>query len=886
MDSIAITDHGSMYGVIDFYKAAKAEGIKPIIGCEVYIAPQSRLDRTDVREIQNHGLEEEKIANKGLIELARKYGLGLVATNDAHYLKREDSEFHDVLLCIQMGKLVTDTDRMTFSSDDYYVKSPEEMAELFPEYPDALANTVKIAERCNVEFDFEHRHLPNFPLPEGMTDEMYLRQLCEERLLSRYPQETEEIRKRLEYELGVIHSMGFDSYFLIVWDFINYAKEKGIAGLPILTHWNMPCFLSVSSIPERVTMPDIDVDFCYVRREEVIEYVKRRYGEDHVAQIATFGTLAAKGALRDVGRALDMSFNEVSQVTKLIPEELGITIDKALKESSDLMKLYNESPQVQRLIDFARDVEGLPRHSSTHAAGIVIARNPLTDYLPVSVSNGTLVTQYDKDHVEELGLLKMDFLGLRTLTVLADAVKNIERARGEKMESSGMTALVKDLHPEGFVDLIPTVALYRPGPAWQWHGNLWRGALSGAGNADSAGAGWIQSGTGRFAPPCYGGTKEKGLPDELAQHIFDLLTHFADYGFNKSHSAAYAYVAWQTAYLKAHYPAEFMAAMLTSIMDTNDKVGVYIEQCHRMGISILPPDINASGMVFSVDGEAIRFGLAAVKNVGEAAIDGIVKERNKNGAFKDLSDFCNRVDNKAVNRRVMESLIKCGAFDSTGAKRSQLLEALEQALNLAVAAQKDRNSGMMGLFDDSVMEEANQVVLKDLLEVPKAVRLTWEKEITGFYITGHPLDEYGNIIRGFTSIEKVLSGQLAEGKTVKLGGMIISAKRITTKKGDTMCFVELEDFTHSIEVVVFPRVFYECVNNLVPDTAVMVQGKVNIVDDGVKLIADNVTLLKDYQPSYYIMIQAENEKQEIYDAIKGGTCPLQGKLSSDNVFSS
>ena len=534
MNSIAITDHGSMYGTIDFYKAAKAEGINPVIGCEVYVAPRERTEKAEVNgikyfhlillaenntgyknlvqlvskaniegfyykprvdkellrqhhegliclsaciagevpyyihhdemekaeasvkehleifgrenyflEIQNHGIPEEKKANKGLVELAEKYGIGLVATNDAHYLKKEDSDYHDVLLCIQMGRLVTDTDRMKFPSDDYYVKSPEEMAELFADYPEAIENTVKIADRCHVEFDFEHRHLPNFPLPEGMTDEMYLRKLCEDGLSSHYPQETEEIRQRLEYELGVIHKMGFDSYFLIVWDFINYARENGIAvgpGRGSAAGSIVAYILGITDIdplkyallferflnPERVTMPDIDVDFCYVRREEVIEYVKRRYGADHVAQIATFGTLAAKGAIRDVGRALDMSFNEVSQVTKLIPAELGITIDKALKQSADLKSLYEGSPEIKRLIDYARAVEGLPRHSSTHAAGVVIARNPLTDYLPVSFTNGTYVTQYDKDHVEELGLLKMDFLGLRTLTVLADTVKNIK----------------------------------------------------------------------------------------------------------------------------------------------------------------------------------------------------------------------------------------------------------------------------------------------------------------------------------------------------------------------------------------------------------------------------------------------------------------------------
>ena len=1055
MNSIAITDHGSMYGTIDFYKAAKAEGINPVIGCEVYVAPRERTEKAEVNgikyfhlillaenntgyknlvqlvskaniegfyykprvdkellrqhhegliclsaciagevpyyihhdemekaeasvkehleifgrenyflEIQNHGIPEEKKANKGLVELAEKYGIGLVATNDAHYLKKEDSDYHDVLLCIQMGRLVTDTDRMKFPSDDYYVKSPEEMAELFADYPEAIENTLKIADRCHVEFDFEHRHLPNFPLPEGMTDEMYLRKLCEDGLSSHYPQETEEIRQRLEYELGVIHKMGFDSYFLIVWDFINYARENGIAvgpGRGSAAGSIVAYILGITDIdplkyallferflnPERVTMPDIDVDFCYVRREEVIEYVKRRYGADHVAQIATFGTLAAKGAIRDVGRALDMSFNEVSQVTKLIPAELGITIDKALKQSADLKSLYEGSPEIKRLIDYARAVEGLPRHSSTHAAGVVIARNPLTDYLPVSFTNGTYVTQYDKDHVEELGLLKMDFLGLRTLTVLADTVKNIKMSRGEdidlrkipdvdeltgtmlckgqtgavfQMESSGMTALVRDLRPEGFVDLIPTVALYRPGPLGSGMVEDFIKGRAGEKQPEymhpllepilkeTFGVVLYQEQVMQIVQVLAGfslgqadllrramgkkkhsilmaqkenflkGTKERGLTDELANHIFDLLTHFADYGFNKSHSAAYALVAWQTAYLKAHYPAEFMAAMLTSVMDTNEKVSVYIEQCKRMGIKILPPDINASVTVFSVDGEAIRFGMAAAKNVGEAAINVIVKERDRKGKFTSLADFCSRIDSRTMNRRGIESLIKCGAFDSFGAKRSQLLSVLDQALDLAAVSQKDKSTGMAGLFEEEALEEYNEIKLPEMDEVKKDVMLAWEKEITGFYITGHPLDNFAKIINAFNTVEMVLSGNIPDGKTVKLGGLIITSKRIVTKKGDTMCFLELEDFTRSIEVVIFPRVFYECVNSLVPDMAVMVQGKVNVIDDGIKLIADKVIPLSEYQPSYYLQFHEHTAKQEVYKELKEVMAKHKGNI--------
>ena len=1045
MNSLAITDHGSMFGVIDFYKAAKSEGINPIIGCEVYIAPASRRDNFEVDgtkyyhlillaennigyknlvqlvskaniegmyykprvdkellrqhhegliclsaciageipawiirgdmeraerslkeyldifgkdnffiEIQNHGIPEETKANKGLIELADKYHIGLVATNDAHYLTKADSEFHDILLCIQTGKTVDDPSRMKFYGEEFYLKSPAEMAKLFSQYPEAISNTVKIAQRCNVEFDFNSRHLPNFPLPAGMTDEQYLRKLCEDNLPSHYSNETEEIRERLEYELGVIHQMGFDSYFLIVWDFINYARSKKIAvgpGRGSAAGSIVAYLLGITDIdplkyallferflnPERVTMPDIDVDFCYVRRPEVIEYVKRRYGEDHVAQIVTFGTMAAKGAIRDVGRALNMSYSDVSRVTKLVPTELGITIQKAIDNSKELHSLYNESPEVHRLLDFAKGVEGLPRHSSTHAAGIVIARNPLTDYLPVMMSEGTLVTQYDKDHVEELGLLKMDFLGLRTLTVLDDTIKNIKKNRDLdidlrklplvdsktsellcngntgavfQMESSGMTNIIKELRPQGFTDLIPLVALYRPGPLGSGmvddfiagrHGKkkveymhpflepilketfgvvLYQEqvmqivqVLAGfsLGQADllrramgKKKAAILMAQKENFLKGC----EANGIDGELANKIFDLLTHFADYGFNKSHSAAYALVAWQTAYLKANYPEEFMAAMLTSVMDTADKVSFYIEQCRHMGIAVLPPDINVSSVNFSVDNNAIRFGLAAVKNVGEAALKDLESTRKNGGPFTSLMDFCTRIDMRSINKRVIENLIKCGAFDSLGAKRSQLLDILSQTVDAAAASQKDRNSGQMGLFDDDEINAVIEIKLPDIPEAASGTMLAWEKEITGFYITGHPLDAYKKLMEGFTDIGSVLNGKINEGKSVKLGGMLISAKRIATKKGDTMCFAEIEDYSHSIEVVIFPKVFYESVNYLEPDSAVMVAGKVNHTDEGVKVLADKICLLRDYKPDYYLAISAAQETEAVLNALK------------------
>lgn len=1048
MQHLAITDHGNMFGIMDFYKTCRAEGINPVIGCEVYVAPRDRHEQFEIDntryyhlillaennegyrnlvqlvsrantegmyykprvdkdllrkyhkgliclsaciagevpawiirgnmvraeealkeyisifgkenyfiEIQNHGMAEEKKAIDGLVPLAEKYGLGLVATNDAHYLMREDSEFHEVLLCIQTGKTMQDTNRMRFSSDDFYVKSPEEMQDIFSDYPEALSNTVKIAERCHVEFDFDHRHLPNFPLPEGMTDESYLRQLCEQYLPEKYEVITPEVRERLDYELGVIHNMGFDSYFLIVWDFINYARSVNIPvgpgrgsaagsivayslGITDLDPLKYDLLFERFLNPERVTMPDIDIDFCYVRREEVIEYVKRRYGEDHVSQIITFGTLKAKNAVRDVARALGMPYQDGDRVAKLIPGGPKVTLQSALDEVAEFKTLYNTDEDVHRLVDMAKRVEGLRRNCGKHAAGVVIAGHPITDYMPIMIADGALVTQFEKDLVEELGLLKMDFLGLRTLTVLDDAVKNIKRSQNididlrkiphvdEKtsqmlcaggtgavfqMESEGMTRIMKALKPEGFTDLIPLVALYRPGPLGSGmvddfidgrHGKkqvhymhpllepilketfgvvLYQEqvmqivqVLAGftLGQADmlrramgKKKAAILMAQKENFLK----GTAEKGIEPDLAEQIFDLLTHFADYGFNKSHSAAYAWVAWQTAYLKAHYPAEFMAAMLTSVKDNNDKVSVYIEQTRRMGIEILAPDINASQVDFSVDHGAIRFGLAAIKNVGEGALSVMIAERDANGPFTSLMDFCSRVDMHAINKRSIENFVRCGCFDSLGAFRSQLLVIMPNVCDAASALQKDRASGQLGLFDDAVVEEATEIKLPAMPEVDKDLMLSWEKEITGFYITGHPLDKYKDKLLGLTPIANAVTGQLADGVRIRLGGTVRECTRRSTKKGDMMCFLRLEDYTHNIRVVVFPKVFYAAMNLLEPDSNIVVYGKIDYSDDErdrIQFIAENVISLEDYRPSYYIALQPEQEKPEIFAALK------------------
>ncbi len=1061
MNAVAITDHGQMYGVMEFYKAAKKAGIKPIIGCEVYLAPASRKDMQEINnvryyhlillaenntgyrnlvqlvslgniegmyyrpridkellrryhegiiclsaciageiphalinnqpdkadalvaeyieifgkdnffiELQKHGIPQEEKASAGLIRLAEKYGVGMVVTNDSHYTHREDASFHDILLCIQTGKKLDDPGRMRFANDEFYLKSPEEMSRLFPEYPEAMDNTVKIANRCEVEFTFGEHILPRFPLPEGKTDTAYLRQLCEEKVGSRYDPVTPEVQERMEYELSIIHQMGFDSYFLIVWDFINHAREQNIAvgpGRGSAAGSIVAYILGITDIdplkyallferflnPERVTMPDIDVDFCYIRRKEVIDYVKERYGEDHVAQIITFGTMAARGSLRDVGRVMGLPYSETDKAVKMIPAELGITLDKALKDSADFRKLYESDSAARRMIDFARKIEGLPRQSSTHAAGVVIAREPLTHYMPVQMSEGTLVTAFDKDLVEELGLLKMDFLGLRTLTVIGDTIDNIAESRGEiinthdipsvdemtskmlcegrtgavfQMESAGMTQLVKDLAPESFEDLIPTVALYRPGPLgsgmvkdfiegrkgtkkvsylhpllepilketfgvvlYQEQVMQIVQVLAGfsLGEADI-----LRRAMGHKQPELLmqkkeaflAGTRKNGIEDALAEKIFELLTHFANYGFNKSHSAAYALVAWQTAYFKAHYPAEFMAAMLTSIMDTNDKVASYIELARRMGIPILPPDINASTSKFSVDGKAVRFGLAAVKNVGEQAIQSMEQVRSRDGRFSSLFDFCRRVSTKQINKRAVESLIKCGAFDSLGVKRSQLLAVMVQALETASRSQRDEERGQLGLFGEEDME-ATDIPLPDIPEAELSQRLAWEKEITGFYITGHPLDAYKTVMDKFVPLERILGGEVKDKQLVRVAGLITGVKRSMTKKGDTMAFAVIEDYTRDIEVVVFPKVFYEAAELFAEDQSVVIQGRVDMTDTGAKLLADKAWPLDGYKTEYFIVTDAFQATEENYERLRAVSQAHHGEHTVHLYFS-
>lgn len=1018
MPAVAITDHGTMCGVVDFYKNAVKAGIKPIIGCEVYVAPRSRHEKSTVEgeayyhlvllaendtgyrnlmelvsrantegfyykprvdrellreyheglialsaclageipalllrgdapgaealareyaaifgpgnyfiELQDHGLAEQKQVNPLLAALAAKLGIGLVATNDIHYIDRQDAESHDVLLCIQTGKTVDDVGRMRFQTNEFYLKSGEEMAALFAAYPEALDNTVRIAARCNVSLEFGKLFLPEFPIPDGLTADAYLRRLCLEKLPVRYPDAGQTETDRLEYELSIIHQMGFDSYFLIVWDFVNYARREGIAvgpGRGSAAGSIVSYLLGITNIdplkygllferflnPERVTMPDIDIDFCYVRRSKIIEYVVKRYGADRVAQIVTFGTMAARAAIRDVGRALNMTYGDVDRIAKLVPGELGITLHRALEVSSELKTIYQSDPEVKKLLDLAISVEGLPRHASTHAAGVVIAKEPLTHYVPLQNSTeGFVTTQYDKDRIEEIGLLKMDLLGLRTLTVISDALVLIKQNRGIdvdidaipladpktcamlaagdtagvfQVESSGMTNLVKELKPERFEDLIPLVALYRPGPLGSGmvtdfingrHGRkkvtylhpllepiledtfgviLYQeqvmqiaSVLAGftLGQADL-----LRRAMGKKKPEIVAAQRDnfmKGAADrrispKLAEEIFNLIAHFADYGFNKSHSAAYAVVVYQTAWLKANYPQEYMAALLTSVMGANDKVGFYIEECRRMGLAVLPPDINASDAGFTVDGTAIRFGLAGVKNVGDNAIAGIVAGRKDGGRYTSIVDFCSRIDMRVVNKRMLESLIKCGAFDSLGWKRSQFLAVLDQAVEVAAARQRDRDSGQLGLFGEGDTAGADEIAPPRLDELPQEELLALEKEMTGFYVTGHPLDRYRENMKKYTPVGQLAEGEFGDGQQVRVAGLVAGAKRITTKSGGMMCFVALEDFTGQVEVVVFPRLFDRVNRLLVPDAAVAVVGRLNVGEETFKVIADDV----------------------------------------------
>ena len=1026
MDSLAITDHGVMYGAVEFYQECTKAGIKPILGCEVYLAGGSHLEKNNrgmyhlillaennigyhnlmkivsigqlegfyykprvdkdvlrtyhegiiclsaciagelpvlilqdnlegarrcIREyvdifgkdnyfleIQDHDMEEEHKVSAALKQLAREFDLGLVATNDLHYVQRKDAAAQDILLCIQTTSSVDDPDRMRFPNDSFYLKSYDEMAQLFGDCPEALANTNKIADRCNVSMEFGHLLLPEFPVPDGYDAVSYLRHLCEQALPARYDVIDERVRRRLEFELDIINTMGYACYFLIVWDFINYCREhdipvgpgRGSAAGSIVAY-----LLRITNIeplrynllferflnPERVSMPDIDTDFCYVKRNQVLDYVVRRYGQERVAQIITFGTLQARAAVRDVGKALGMSYGAVDEIAKLIPRELGITLEKALQQSKDFRQAYDTRPEVKQLIDLAESVEGLPRNAGTHAAGVIIAPRDLRDYVPLQQgSEGGVITQYDKNKVEELGLLKMDFLGLRTLTVIGDCIRFIRETTGEavdidnipledeatcamlrrgetacvfQLESAGITKLLVELAPESFEDLIPLVALYRPGPLGTGMAEDFIAGRHGRRTAkvlhplmepilqDTYGVILYQEQVMQITSSLAGftlgqadilrramgkkkakeldsmrqsfidGAKElHDIPEKLSDEIFSLLQHFAGYGFNKSHSVAYALVAYETAYLKAHWRPQYYAAFLNSVIGDSDKVSWYISVCKNDGINILPPDVNESGHDFTVhQNNSIRFGLAGIKNTGDAAVEAIIAARREDGEFESLTDFCCRVNMRVVNKRVIENLIKCGAMDSFGAKRSQLLAILDQAADLGAACQRDRANGQIGLFGDDQSFGMPEIRLPQLKEFPKQVILQNEKDIIGFYVTDHPLSEYKRVLQRFMPLHQFMGEtQVADGQIVRVAGIISACSIKNTKKGDTMAVLTLEDFSGRFPVIAFPKTYHTCIKDIFEDNVVAIEGRFNVDERESKIIALSVQTLSAREP--------------------------------------
>ena len=1036
MDSAAITDHGVMYGVIDFYKEAKAQGIKPILGCEVYVAPGSRFDkeagnnedryyhlvllaennegyqnlmkivsigfidgfyykpRVDIEtletyhegiialsaclageipryimrgmyeeacksalryqnifgknnfflELQDHGMPEQKQVNQSLLRMSREMGIELVATNDVHYTYAEDVKPHDILLCLQTGKRLSDEDRMRYEGGQYFVKSPEEMATLFPYAPEALENTYKIAQRCNVEIEFGVTKLPKYDVPEGYTSWEYLNKLCWDGFAERYPNDTGKLRDQLTYELSIIQKMGYVDYFLIVWDFIKYSRDHGIAvgpGRGSAAGSLVSYTLGITNIdpakyqllferflnPERVSMPDIDVDFCFERRQEVIDYVVRKYGKDRVAQIVTFGTLAARGVLRDVGRVMDMPYAFVDSIAKMVPQELNITLDRALKTNPEFKTLYDTNEQVKELVDMSMRLEGLPRHTSMHAAGVVISQKAVDEYVPLSrAQDGSLTTQFTMTTLEELGLLKMDFLGLRTLTVIQNAVRMAEQGHGCKidvdhidyndkavldslgtgktdgvfqLESTGMKNFMKELKPQSLEDIIAGISLYRPGPmdfipqyirgknhpetitydcpqlesileptygciVYQeqvmqivqklagytlGRADLVRRAMSKkkAAVMQQERQNFVYGNEAEGVPGCI----SRGIQENVANKIYDDMIDFAKYAFNKSHAAAYAVVAYQTAWLKYYYPVEFMAALMTSVIDNSTKVSEYILTCRQMSIGILAPDVNESESAFSVSGGAIRYGLNAIKSVGRPVIESIIAERKAGGPYVDLSDFIHRLPGKDVNKRVVENLIKSGAFDSFPANRRQMMLIYGQIMDEAAQKKKTELAGQMSLFDFAAEEdkEAFKVKIPVVAEYSKGDLLAFEKEVLGFYISGHPLEEYeeqwkrgiSHVTTDFLPPEEGELPKVHDGERATVGGMITAKTMKATKTNKMMAFITIEDLVGTVEVIVFPRDYEKIGKMLNVDDKVFVSGRISAEEDRAsKMILESI----------------------------------------------
>ena len=1077
MDSMAITDHGVMYGVIDFYRAAREVGIKPIIGCEVYVAPGSRFDRENTNsedryyhlvllaendtgyhnlmkivskgfvdgfyykprvdyevletyhegiialsaclagevqrylargmyeeacksarhyeqifgkgnfflELQDHGIPTQKTVNQGLMRMSRELSMDLVATNDIHYILAEDAAAHDILLCIQTGKKVSDENRMRYEGGQYYVKSEEEMRALFPYAQEAIDNTHKIAERCNVEIEFGVTKLPKYEVPEGSDSWSYLNKLCQDGMAKRYPNDDGTLQERLSYELGVIHNMGYVDYFLIVWDFIHFARShdimvgpgRGSAAGSIVSY----C-LEITNIdpvrydllferflnPERVSMPDIDIDFCFERRQEVIDYVVEKYGKDQVVQIVTFGTLAAKGVVRDVGRVLDLPYARCDAIAKMIPGDLGMTLDKALKQSPDLREAYQSDDEVRYLIDMAKRLEGLPRHTSMHAAGVVIGQRAMDEFVPLSrASDGTITTQFTMTTLEELGLLKMDFLGLRTLTVIQNAVRQAEENYGVhlvmeeidyndkevlasigtgkcdgifQLESSGMKSFMKELRPENLEDIIAGISLYRPGPM-----DFIPRYLKGKNDKDSityecpqlehilgptygcivyqeqvmqivrdlAGYTMGRSDLVRRAMSkkkaavmekerqnfVYGNPEERvkgcienGIDEKTANHIYDEMIDFARYAFNKSHAACYAVVAYQTAYLKYYYPKEFFAALMTSVMDNVNKVSEYILTCRQMGIRILPPDINEGQSGFSVSGDAIRYGLSAIKSIGRNVVDEIIRERKNNGLFTSIDDFVERMGGREVNKRTLENFIKAGAMDSLPGNRRQKTMIAPELLDQKNKDRKNVLEGQLSLFDFAAEEEKQQyqITMPNVPEFPKGELLAFEKETLGIYVSGHPMDEYletwKNSITAKTTDfmvdEESGKAVVEDGVRATIGGMITAKTVKLTKNGQQMAFVTLEDMVGSVEVIVFPRDYESKKQLLNEDAKVFISGRTSIGDDPVgRLICEQVIPFDQVPKDLWLKFTDKTQYDALWPTV---TNILRGSDGHDTVI--
>jgi len=1021
MPALTITDHGNMFGAIEFYSQAMKKGLKPIIGCELYVAKGSRLARGEdghkgqnhltllvkdeqgyknlIRlvsianregfyykpridkqvlaeycqglvclsgclkgeiaslllagqekqaiesarfmrnlfgpdcfyiELMDHGLIEQKKANKLLIQLARNLDIPLVATNDVHYLKKDMSTAHEVLLCLQTQTTLADVNRMRMSTNEFYFKSPEEMKKLFAEVPDAISNTLKITEMCNLELDFSKTHLPKYNLPDGLKAIDVLKNMCLEKIPTLFSGREAQAKERLEMELGVINHSGFASYFLITADFVQFAKDKKIpvgpgrgsaagsivaylTGITEIDPLKYDLLFERFLNPARVSFPDIDIDFCFERRDEVIQYVIDKYGKDNVAQIITFGTMAAKGAIRDVGRALGMPYAEVDKIAKLVPNELNITLTKALNVEPELKNLYKSNANIKELIDTALNLEGINRHASTHAAGVVISDKPLHEHIPLYRSQeGQTTTGYTMKSLDKIGLLKMDFLGLKTLTIISQAVKIIKRTKGidlnistidledEKtfdlfkkaktqgvfqLESTGMQDILKKLKPDKFEDIIALLALYRPGPLgsgmvddfikrkrsgenvkydhdllepvlketygvilYQEQVMRISNVLAGFSLAQ---ADLLRRAMGKKIPEVIedlkktfvDGAIKNHVGKAIAERVFGLIEYFAGYGFNKSHSTAYALISYQTAYLKANYPVEFMAALLTCEKDNMDKIARYINECKRMKIKILPPDINESFSQFTVvDDNAIRFGLSAVKNVGSGAVDLIINARKKEGDFTSLVNCCKRVDSKAANKKVLESLIKCGAFDRLGAKRSQLMDGVEKIINLACSINKDKQSGQLLLFEQPNNNQNDNTDLADIEEWPISKLLAYEKLMLGFYITAHPLDQYKKLIKRYgLSNTSDLHKMDTNGCDVSVIGILEKIKiTVTKRKAEKMAIARLEDTESFVEVLVFPETYKKTQMSLVVDEVVIVKGKLDLKEDTPKILASDI----------------------------------------------